>query len=410
MSTPDATPRTPATLSSPHADTLHGTNATTLPRQAAPAAGTSAPPGDAPGGGATSPLPHQPPPAADLPATHGGSSDGVGGSSVAGGVAVGGEVSAVGGGFSDGAGGSSAAHEVPAAAGAVGVTEGSAGRPPQGRGRPSPGRAMLRLLGSELGLTFRKPRNIAMLIVLACVPALIGVVLRAFGGDVDEEMPSLITQVAGNGLMLTFVALSLLLVMLLPLSVSVVAGDAIAGEAGGGTLRYLLTAPAGRTRLLAVKFANVTVYALVATSVVAAGALVTGLVLFPVGPITLLSGSTISVGEGLVRVLIVTGYTAAGMAALGAVGLAVSTLTEVPIGAVAATIVGVVFSHVLSAIPQLEPARPYLLTYWWSSFDGALRDPIATEGMTQGLLVYGAYILIALSIAWAHFTGRDITS
>ncbi|MFC7383273.1 ABC transporter permease [Sphaerisporangium rhizosphaerae] len=358
MSTPDATPRTPATLSSPHADTLHGTNATTLPRQ--------------------------PPPAADLPAAHGG--------------------------LSDAAITSSADHEVPAAAGVVGVTEGSAGRPPQGRGRPSPGRAMLRLLGSELGLTFRKPRNIAMLIVLACVPALIGVVLRAFGGDVDEEIPSLITQVAGNGLMLTFVALSLLLVMLLPLSVSVVAGDAIAGEAGGGTLRYLLTAPAGRTRLLAVKFANVTVYALVATSVVAAGALVTGLVLFPVGPITLLSGSTISVGEGLVRVLIVTGYTAAGMAALGAVGLAVSTLTEVPIGAVAATIVGVVFSHVLSAIPQLEPARPYLLTYWWSSFDGALRDPIATEGMTQGLLVYGAYILIALSIAWAHFTGRDITS
>ncbi|MET8155584.1 ABC transporter permease [Sphaerisporangium sp. NPDC005289] len=384
MSTPDATPRTPATLSSPHADTLHGTNATTLPRQAAPAAGTSAPPGDAPGGGATSPLPRQPPPVADLPAAHGG--------------------------LSDAAITPSAAHEVPAAAGAVGVTEGSAGRPPQGRGRPSPGRAMLRLLGSELGLTFRKPRNIAMLIVLACVPALIGVVLRAFGGDVDEEIPSLITQVAGNGLMLTFVALSLLLVMLLPLSVSVVAGDAIAGEAGGGTLRYLLTAPAGRTRLLAVKFANVTVYALVATSVVAAGALVTGLVLFPVGPITLLSGSTISVGEGLVRVLIVTGYTAAGMAALGAVGLAVSTLTEVPIGAVAATIVGVVFSHVLSAIPQLEPARPYLLTYWWSSFDGALRDPIATEGMTQGLLVYGAYILIALSIAWAHFTGRDITS
>ncbi|MFC4530657.1 ABC transporter permease [Sphaerisporangium dianthi] len=300
--------------------------------------------------------------------------------------------------------GTAGAPESGDAAGAAGAPEGA--RP----ARPSRARAALRLLGSELGLTFRKPRNIAMLAVLACVPAVLGVVLRAFGGELDGEAPSLITQVAGNGLMLTFAALSLLLVMLLPLAIAVVAGDAIAGEAGGGTLRYLLTAPAGRTRLLAVKFANITVFALVATSVVAAGALITGFVLFPVGPITLLSGSTISIGEGLLRVLIVTGYTAAGLAALGAVALAVSTLTEVPIGAIAATVVAVVFSHVLGAIPQLAPAQPYFLTSWWASFDGALRDPVATDVMTQGLLVYAAYILVALSIAWARFTSRDITS
>ncbi|WP_248959174.1 ABC transporter permease [Sphaerisporangium perillae] len=274
--------------------------------------------------------------------------------------------------------------------------------------RPSAPRAAVRLLASELGLTFRKPRNIAMLIVLACVPVLLGVVLRVVGGDNDA--PSLITQVAGNGLMLTFAAMTLLVELLLPLAVAVVAGDAIAGEAGGGTLRYLLTAPAGRTRLLAVKFANVSVFALVACSVVAAAALITGFALFPVGPVTLLSGSTISIADGLLRILIVTGYAAAGMAALGAVGLAVSTLTEVPIGAVAATVVGVVFSHVLSVIPQLEPVRPYLLTSWWSSFDGALRDPVATDVMTQGLLVFAAYTVICGSLAWARFSSRDITS
>ncbi|MFC4585975.1 ABC transporter permease [Sphaerisporangium corydalis] len=274
--------------------------------------------------------------------------------------------------------------------------------------RRGPGRAALRMLGSELGLTFRRPRNIAMLVVLAFVPVLIGVVLRVVGGD--DDAPSIITQVAGNGLMLTFAALTLLVQLLLPLAVSVVAGDAIAGEANGGTLRYLLTAPAGRGRLLAVKFANVSVFALAACSVVAVAALVTGSILFPVGPVTLLSGSTIPLADGLLRVLIVTGYSAAGMAALGTVGLAISTLTEVPIGAVAGTMVTVVFSQVFGLIPQLEPLRPWLLTSWWSSFDGALRDPIAADVMVQGLLVFGAYALIFGSIAWARFSGRDITS
>ena len=44
----------------------------------------------------------------------------------------------------------------------------------------------------------------------------------------------------------------------------VIAGDSVAGEANIGTLRYLLTIPAGRTRLLAVKFAAIVISALVA--------------------------------------------------------------------------------------------------------------------------------------------------
>ncbi|MDH2429504.1 ABC transporter permease subunit [Sphaerisporangium sp. TRM90804] len=274
--------------------------------------------------------------------------------------------------------------------------------------RPRPLRATGRLLRSELGLTFRRPRNIAMLVVLAVVPVIMGVVLRVVG--MDEDTPSIVTQVAGNGVMLTFVAMSMLIQLLLPLAVAVVAGESIAGEAGGGTLRYLLTAPAGRTRLLLVKFANMAVFALAACAVVALAALVTGFALFPVGPVTLLSGTTIPLFDGLLRLLLVVAYCAAGMAAFGAIGIAVSTMTEVPIGAVAGSVVGVVFFQVFSLIPQLEPIRPYLLTTWWSTFDGAMRDPVATDVMTQGLFAFASYALIAGAIAWGRFTSRDITS
>ncbi|MFI6602588.1 ABC transporter permease [Nonomuraea sp. NPDC050536] len=274
-----------------------------------------------------------------------------------------------------------------------------------------PGRtpwAFWRLLGSELGLTFRRPRNLVILAVLACVPVLFGVGLRIAASD--DAMGGLIGSVAGNGLMLAFLSFSFLVLLLMPVAVSVVAGDSIAGEAGGGTLRYLLAAPAGRTRLLLVKYLNAVVFAYAVTAVVALSALLTGLVLFPVGEVTLLSGTTISVADGLLRILIAVGYVGAGMAALAAVALALSTLTEVSIGAIAATMVLVIVCQVLRAIPQLEPITPYLLPTWFTRFDAVLRSPISMSDLTQGLLAFGSYIVLFFSIAWARFSGKDITS
>ncbi|WP_312887938.1 ABC transporter permease [Nonomuraea rhodomycinica] len=272
-----------------------------------------------------------------------------------------------------------------------------------------------RLLGSELGLTFRRPRNLVMLAVLASVPVILGVALRLVTDDMDASgrgggMGGLVASVAGNSLMLAFASLSFLVVLLMPVAVSVVAGDAIAGEAGGGTLRYLLAAPAGRTRLLTVKYLNAVVFSFAIAAVVALSALVTGLALFPVGPVTLLSGTTVSVADGLLRVLISVGYVGAGMAALAAVALALSTFTEVPIGAIAGTVVLVIVAQVLRAVPQLEAINPYLLPTWLTRFDGALRDPVDLGAMRDGLLAFGAYILLFGSVAWARFTGKDITS
>ncbi|MGP3958103.1 ABC transporter permease [Nonomuraea sp. 3N208] len=271
--------------------------------------------------------------------------------------------------------------------------------------------AFWRLLGSELGLTFRRPRNLALLAVLGVVPIVLGIGLWiAAGSGGDGEMSGIIQDVAGNSLMLTFLSFSFLVLLLMPVVVSVVAGDSIAGEAGTGTLRYLLAAPAGRTRLLAVKYLNAVVFAYAATAVVALSALLTGLILFPGGSVTLLSGTTISMAEGLLRILVSVGYVGAGMAALAAVAVALSTFTEVSIGAIAGTMVFVIVCQVLRAVPDLAPIVPYLLPTWFTDFDAVLRSPIDTAALRDGLLAFGAYIVLFGSIAWARFSGKDITS
>ena len=82
----------------------------------------------------------------------------------------------------------------------------------------------------------------------------------------------------------------------------------MAGEANLGTLRYLLTIPAGRTRLLAVKFASIVIFALVATGLVALVGVIMGLALFGGGDMTLLSGPQTSMADGLWRLLLTTLY------------------------------------------------------------------------------------------------------
>ena len=279
--------------------------------------------------------------------------------------------------------------------------------------RPGVVRAWFRLFSSELRLVFLRKRNLVLLAVTVVFPVVIGIALRLAAPHpqgANGPGASFFNQLAGNGVFMSFIALSTLLILVLPVVVAVVAGDSVAGEAGYGTLRYLLAVPAGRTRLLAVKFATIVLWALGATVIVSAVALAMGAALFPIGPVTLLSGTTVPLADGLVRLLFVTLYVAAAMAALGAVGLAVSTLTEHAIGAIAAIVVLVVASEVVDNVPQLAAIGPYLPTHWWLSWDGLFRAPIDLSGVGAGVVSFAGYAAIFGAIAWARLTSADVTS
>src|SRR5215472_2034180 len=284
----------------------------------------------------------------------------------------------------------------------------------------SPGivKANLRFFLNELRLVFFRRRNQLLLVVVALFPLLIGIGLkvsapgngRGGSGGGPGSSAAFFNQLAGNGVFLTFIALTLLLILVLPVVVAVVSGDSVAGEAGYGTLRYLLAVPAGRTRLLIVKYLAIVAFAAAAVFAVSVVALLVGVILFPVGPVTLLSGTTVSLATGLVRVLLVTLYICAAMAAVGAIGLAISTFTEHAIGAIAATMILVVASEVVDQIPQFATVAPYLPTHWWNMFDSLLRTPVDTTTLWHGLASFAVYAAVFCLIAWARFTSGDVTS
>jgi ABC-2 type transport system permease protein len=206
------------------------------------------------------------------------------------------------------------------------------------------------------------------------------------------------------------VGLTVAIPLFLPLTVGVVAGDSIAGEASAGTLRYLLVAPAGRVRLLLVKLAAAVVFCLAATlSVAVAGALI-GIALFPVGPVTLLSGDTISVAESVLRSLLVAAYISVSLFGLTAIGLFISTLTDVPVGAMASTVVLAVVSQVLDSLPQLDWLHPWLFSHYWLSFADLLRQPISWDSFGNNAILQVAYVLVFSALAYGRFSTKDILS
>jgi ABC-2 type transport system permease protein len=280
----------------------------------------------------------------------------------------------------------------------------AAQREPEGARR---GAHTLALLGSQLRHVLLRRRTAAMLAALAAIPVLIAVAVRvthAGGG------PAFVDRISSNGFFVAVAALTVCIPLFLPLTVAVVAGDGIAGEAQAGTLRYLLAAPAGRLRLLVVTYLGAVVFALVAVFVVVASGNLVGLALFGLGPVTLLSGTTVGVPEAIGNAALVGLHAALSLTGLAAIGLFASTLTDAPIGAIAATALLAVVSEVLDQLDQVAWLHPWLPTHEWLDFGGLLTTPLDGSGLAANALLQGGYVLAFGLLAWARFTTKDVLS
>jgi ABC-2 type transport system permease protein len=270
-------------------------------------------------------------------------------------------------------------------------------------------RLSTRLLRSEVRLIGGRRRNQMGLLVLAAVPVVLAIAVKV-SSRAARGGPDFLDSVTSNGLFVPLAALGVEMGLFLPLAISMLSGDAIAGEANLGTLRYLLTVPVSRARLLLVKYASLCIGALWGVSTVAVAGAIVGIALFGTGPLTTLSGSSLQFPAALGRLVLVVLYLSVCIAALGAVGLFISTLTEQPIAATIALMIFTILSWILDGIPQLEWLHPWLIVDKWLAFADLLRDPPFWDNVLQGLAVDVGYALVFWLLAWARFAGKDITS
>lgn len=257
---------------------------------------------------------------------------------------------------------------------------------------------------------FRRRRTWAMLGALAAIPVLIAVAVKLSNGARAGRGPAFLDRITENGLFVVLTALVLCTPLFFPLTVGVVAGDTIAGEAGLGTLRYLLAAPAGRVRLLVVKYVGAAVFCVAATAAVVLAGTAAGLILFPVGPVPLLSGDVVDAWTAEGRILLVGAYVCVSLLGLAAIGLFISTLTDVPVGAMAATIVLAIAAQVFDALPQLDWLHPWLFSHWWLGFADLLRQPVEWTSFGNNAVLQLGYLLVFGALAYGRFSTKDVLS
>jgi ABC-2 type transport system permease protein len=161
---------------------------------------------------------------------------------------------------------------------------------------------------------------------------------------------------------------------------------------------------------LFVKFIGAAAFSIAATTTLMVTGVLIGLALFPIGPVTLLSGDVISIPAALLRIVLVAIYVTISLMGLSAVGLFISTLTVIPVGAMAATVVVSTVSQILATLPQISVIHPYLLTYNWLGFADLLRAPMDFNSMAANALLQLGYLVIFGSAAYSRFTTKDVLS
>jgi ABC-2 type transport system permease protein len=277
----------------------------------------------------------------------------------------------------------------------------------------------------ELVKLVRRPRSWVSIALLCGLPVLVAVFVAVTHlAPPPGQGPALLSAVLSSGSLYPAAALAIVLPIFLPVAVAVVAGDSIAGEAGSGTLRYLLARPVGRTRLLAAKLVTLVVYTLAAVVLVALTAYLTGILLFGSQPVaatpgglttsniaaTSLSGTGLSPAEIALRTLGAVSFIAVSMLGVGAIALFLSTVTDSALGAALGALAALITSEVLVTLSAASAVDPYLPTRYWLAWIDFFRDPIVWRNIERGYAVQGAYVLVFLGAAWAHFATKDITS
>jgi ABC-2 type transport system permease protein len=281
------------------------------------------------------------------------------------------------------------------------------------------------VIGVELAKLARRPRSWVAIALLCLLPMLVAVfVAVTHVAPPPGQGPALLSAVLSNGSLFPAAALAIVLPIFLPISVAVVAGDAIAGEASSGMLRYLLARPVGRTRLLVAKLVALIAYVLFAVIAVAATSYATGVLLFGDKPVALtsggittqgviansLSGTGLTPAEVLLRTAGAVAFIAVSMLGVGAIALFLSTLTDSSLAAALGAMAALIASGVLVALNAAASVSPYLPTAYWLAWLDFFRQPILWRDIDRGFAIQALYVAVFLGAAWANFASKDVTS
>jgi ABC-2 type transport system permease protein len=270
----------------------------------------------------------------------------------------------------------------------------------------------LAVMRTELVKSMRRARTYVAYGILALIPIIMATAIDLNPPDARGE-GRLLYLASQTGLLLPGFALRVTSAFMLVIVVALFGGDAIAGEANWGNLRYLLMRPVARGRLVFSKFVVAIFCAWVAVVIVVVTALVVGSIVFGTDPIafplTLFTNGQ-STGDILYHLFVSTAYVAWSLTGVVAFSFMVSCMTDAPFGAIFAG-VGLYFtSLILDSISSLGSIRYGLPTHYFDSWVDLLTQGQWHSDLWRGVLLQLAYVVVFFLIGLWWFRRKDIKS
>ena len=277
---------------------------------------------------------------------------------------------------------------------------------------------MMRELKAEIIKSFSRPRSFIGLGAIVMLTLLIDVAFWFSGKEYIGLLFQTFDQVFRlegnivNGNLICFIILQTLIIHL-PLLVALVTGDLLSGESAMGTMRYVLTRPISRTRLVLTKWLTALLYVFAILVLLGIFAYAGSLLVFGPGDLMVLNS------DGLVilrdadlpwRFVMAFGYAFISLATIASLSLMFSAFANNSIGPIVLTMVVVIVFTVIASFEMsfFDPLMPLLFTnhmmLWRKFFD----DPVPTMEIIRSALVLLGHTAAFVGITLYHFRRKDI--
>jgi ABC-2 type transport system permease protein len=275
---------------------------------------------------------------------------------------------------------------------------------------------MTAVVATEMVKAGRRLRTYVAYGIVAAIPVIVTLVLKA-NPPSSGDGPRLAYLGTLSGLLIPAFALRVTSEFLLVIVAALFAGDAIAGEASWGNLRYLLMRPIARRRLYAAKFFVAVVYAWAAVALVVVVGVVVGGATFGFKGIDLgftlirdLSSFSQSSGDILGHLVIAWAYVSWTLTTVIAFSFMLGCLTDSPGGAILGGVGLWITFAILDAIDSLGQIRYFFPTHWSGAWADMFLQNKVSDDMIRGSLLTLAYVVVFVGFGRWWFGRKDVLS
>lgn len=276
------------------------------------------------------------------------------------------------------------------------------------------------ILKNEIVKTIKTPRSYMGFGVVAFVCF---VLQAAFYSD-GREIISFVTgqlentfSIEGNvlnGNLICFILLQTLIIQM-PLLVALVTGDLVSGEISTGTVRFLLTRPASRTKILVAKWIAGIVYTFLLLLFMGIIALLVSRWVFGVGDLIHINSEALTVIQNTDmnwRFAGAFGIAFLSLSVVATLALFLSTIMDNSITPIVSTMAIVIIFTIIGMfdLPSFELIQPFLFTAHMISWRNMFEDPVPAQQIINSCIILFAHIVLLLGTSIYIFKRKDINA